>query len=175
MYALNAKTGNRIWSYTTSGTVESSPAVGKNLLYIGSDDGYIYALNAVTGDRVWSYKTGDKINSSPTLADDVVYVGSCDNNVYALDAASGSKIWSYATGSPVESFPSIANGVLYIGSGDNNIYAFGSITVAQPSPPLPSVSPTISLSTPLPNNEVFPFVLIATIIIAIIPTHMIFH
>jgi LPXTG-motif cell wall-anchored protein len=33
---------------------------------------------------------------------------------------------------------------------------------------LPSVSPTISLSTPLPNNEVFPFELMATIIIAII-------
>jgi hypothetical protein len=64
-----------------------------------------------------------------------------------LDAAKGTKIWSYTTGSPVESFPSIANGVLYIGSDDNNVYAFGSITVPQPSPPLPS--PTIPEIAPI--------------------------
>jgi len=148
--------------------VESSPAVANNLVYIGSDVGYIYAFNAVTGDKVWSYKTGGKINSSPTIAGGVVYVGSCDNSVSALDSATGSRVWSYTTGSPVESFPSIANGVLYIGSGDNNIYAFGSITVAQPFPSLPSASPTISLSTPLPNNEIFPVALITSVIIAII-------
>ena len=36
----------RLWSYTTGGFVESSPAVANDAVYIGSDDDNVYALNA---------------------------------------------------------------------------------------------------------------------------------
>jgi outer membrane protein assembly factor BamB len=73
----------------------------------------------------------------------VVYVGSDDDNVYALNATSGLTIWTYGTLNLVDSSPAVANGVVYVGSNDDNVYAFGAITVPQPSPPVPSSSPTI--------------------------------
>jgi hypothetical protein len=36
------------WSYTTGGTVQSSPAVANGVVYIGSADHNVYALNART-------------------------------------------------------------------------------------------------------------------------------
>jgi outer membrane protein assembly factor BamB len=44
VYALNAKTGAQLWSYTTGSSVTSSPAVANGMVYVGSDDGKVYAF-----------------------------------------------------------------------------------------------------------------------------------
>src|SRR5215469_5617065 len=76
VYALNASTGAKLWSYTTGDIVQSSPAVVNGVLYFGSYDNSVYALNASTGAKLWSFQTGGDIFSSPAVADGVVYVGS---------------------------------------------------------------------------------------------------
>ena len=39
VYALNASTGAKLWSYTTGGAMYfSSPAVANGVVYVGSDD-----------------------------------------------------------------------------------------------------------------------------------------
>ena len=48
VYALNASTGVKLWSYTTGNYVDS-PAVVNGVVYVGSFDGNVYALNASTG------------------------------------------------------------------------------------------------------------------------------
>jgi outer membrane protein assembly factor BamB len=52
VYALNASTGAKLWSYTTGNIVSSSPAVAHGVVYVGSHDGHVYALNASTGARL---------------------------------------------------------------------------------------------------------------------------
>jgi outer membrane protein assembly factor BamB len=55
VYALNASTGSKLWSYKTHGEVtNSSPAVGNGVVYVGSDDYNVYALNAKTGAKLLS-------------------------------------------------------------------------------------------------------------------------
>jgi eukaryotic-like serine/threonine-protein kinase len=44
LYALNASTGTKLWSYTTGGGVYSSPTVADGVVYVGSDDGNVYAF-----------------------------------------------------------------------------------------------------------------------------------
>ena len=45
VYALNAKTGAKLWSYTTGGPVSySSPVVVNGVVYVGSEDGKVYAF-----------------------------------------------------------------------------------------------------------------------------------
>ena len=129
VYALDAATGVKLWSYNT-GTFDSSPAVVNGVVYVGSDDHNVYALNAATGAKLWSYPTGSDVHSDPAVANGVVYVGSDDNNVYALNAASGTKLWSYPTGDRVFSSPAVAKGVVYVGSLDDNVYALDAATGA---------------------------------------------
>jgi len=125
VYALNASTGAKLWSFTTGfGGVGSSPAVANGVVYVGSFDNNVYALNASTGAKLWSFTTGSAVSSSPAVANGVVYVGSDDNNVYALKASTGAKMWSFPTGSFVYSSPAVANSAVYVGSQDNNVYAF---------------------------------------------------
>lgn len=44
VYALDALTGDLIWSYKTEGAVQSSPAISDGLLFVGSNDGNLYAI-----------------------------------------------------------------------------------------------------------------------------------
>ena len=44
LYALNANTGAKLWSYTTGNWVVSSPVVSNGVLYVGSADGNVYAF-----------------------------------------------------------------------------------------------------------------------------------
>ncbi len=131
VYALNASTGAKRWSYPTDQPVESSPAIVDGVVYIGSADGNVYALNASTGAKLWSYLTGKAVFSYPTVANGVVYVGSDDHNLYALNAKTGSKLWSYSTGLYVRSSPTASNGVVYVGSWDDSIYALNAKTGAK--------------------------------------------
>jgi outer membrane protein assembly factor BamB len=133
VYALNASTGAKLWSYPTGSAVYSSPAVANGIVYVGSGDANVYALNASTGAKLWSYTTGLGIGSSPTVVNGVVYIGSDDGNAYALNASTGAKLWSYDTGgtaSPVESSPAVANGVVYIDSFCCNLWALNASTGA---------------------------------------------
>jgi eukaryotic-like serine/threonine-protein kinase len=132
VYALNASTGAKLWSYTI-GPQTPLTAVANGVVYVagGNLNKTVYALNASTGALLWSYTTSGYVSSSPTVANGVVYVGSAYNNnvyankVYALNAKTGAKLWTYSTGGDVYSSPTVADGVVYVGSYDDNVYAFG--------------------------------------------------
>jgi hypothetical protein len=83
------------WSFTTGGTVNSSP-------------------DASTGAKLWSYTTGGPVGSSPAVVHGMLYVAS--DAFYALDAGTGAKLWSNnppgGAGSPV-----VVNGVVYFSTG----------------------------------------------------------
>jgi hypothetical protein len=46
VYALDAMSGEEIWSYKTGGAVYSSPAVVDGVLYIGAMDSNVYAFGS---------------------------------------------------------------------------------------------------------------------------------
>jgi outer membrane protein assembly factor BamB len=71
-YALNARTGAKLWSNAIgSERYTSSPAVANGAVYVGSIDYNVYALNAKTGAVLWSYTTGANVDSSPAAANRV--------------------------------------------------------------------------------------------------------
>jgi outer membrane protein assembly factor BamB len=49
VYALNATTGAKLWSYSTGGGVYSSPAVVNGVVYVGSLNGGVYAFSLKKG------------------------------------------------------------------------------------------------------------------------------
>ncbi len=49
-YALNAQTGDLVWSYQTGGNIYSSPAVVNGIAYFGSYDGNLYAVGQLANN-----------------------------------------------------------------------------------------------------------------------------
>lgn len=116
--SIAPKTNRTLWTFTTGGAVETSPAVVNGIVYVGSDDGYVYALNAANGSLIWKYNTYGPVQSSPAVVDGVVYIGGFHSHaVFALNAYTGALIWSSPTNSvyPNEiSSTAVANGLVYV-------------------------------------------------------------
>lgn len=123
LYALNASTGQTVWSYP-AGEINSSPAVANGLVYVSA--GSMYALDASTGALVWSYPTfgiycGNSRDCGPSVANGIVYALDFGAGFYALDANTGALVWDYPLSGA--SSPDIANGVAYVGSEDGTVNA----------------------------------------------------
>lgn len=124
--ALNAVTGNVIWSFTVDFIgnrcnigqhwcrIGSSPAVDtvNNLVFFGSYNAYLYALDATTGKVVWkqsvgSSRAGYEVWSSPAIYNGMVYVGVSAHGDKPCLPGGEVKAYSELTGAPVWSFNTI--------------------------------------------------------------------
>jgi len=133
LYALNAHTGAKLWSYRTYSNAESAPVVVNGVVYVG-ESGALYALNASTGALLWTFiepnpGPGAIEVFSPAVANGVVYVTSYDGFLSALNASTGSVLWTYNTSDQVDTIPAVANGVVYFGSF-GSFYALNASTGA---------------------------------------------
>ena len=93
--ALDAATGQVIWTRPTSGPVQGSLALAGENLYAGFLDHRLQALSPQSGELLWEYWAGDIITASPVVHQGIVYFGAWDSKQYALDAATGHVIWIY--------------------------------------------------------------------------------
>jgi outer membrane protein assembly factor BamB len=124
IYAIEAKSGFRIWQFRTGKPVLSSPIIVGRNLYIGSADGNMYCLDVgVNGKELWRFETKGQIVSTPAFANGAVYFGCSDQRVYSIDTKKGKLRWYFETGAPVASSPTVVDGMLYIGSNDMYLYA----------------------------------------------------
>ncbi len=149
VYALNADTGAKIWTYRTNKTtadddVGASPTIsapGVNgfaggVVYVTGKDKVTYALNLTSGKVIWQHalaigKAGDVAGSA--LAGNTVYVDS-DTGVYALNATTGAQVWHVLPMSGIYASPAISGPagqqVLITGNLTGHLYALNPVTGA---------------------------------------------
>ncbi|MFO7946424.1 MAG: PQQ-binding-like beta-propeller repeat protein [Armatimonadota bacterium] len=106
------------WSTKLGSSVDSSPAVVGNRVYIGTADGDVVCVDASDGSELWRQQTGACVISSPAVSDGTVFVGSVDRCLYAFDAGDGDMRWRVRTWAPVVASPLVSGGRVYIGSMD---------------------------------------------------------
>jgi len=87
LYALDIETHAKLWEvpFRAGDSLRSSPALGNDVIYIGSEDGRLYAVDATSGEELWHFTTSGEITSSPTLANGIIYVTSHDGKLYAIE------------------------------------------------------------------------------------------
>ena len=113
VYALDAATGEELWTFMTDGPVRFAPSIWKNRVYVTSDDGHLYCLSASKGKLHWKKRGGpdddmvlgnDRLISrwpargGVVIDGDTVYFGagiwpSEGIFIHALNAKSGKTIW----------------------------------------------------------------------------------
>ena len=118
LYALNAETGQQIWSADGFGQLESTGAIAGDAIITAGFSNLVRALNRHTGDVLWSFNTSFFVQGSPLIVDDRVYLAT-DHVVYALDLHSGELIWQTTTGNEGAFMgpPAFDNGVIYTTGG----------------------------------------------------------
>ena len=107
LYAIDAETGKKRWTYQASGSTKASPSVDSGVIYFGDSEGVFHAVDTTTQQMKWQFKTEGEIISSATFVDDRVLFGSYDGFLYCLNRENGELIWKYETEGYVHGTPGI--------------------------------------------------------------------
>ena len=136
-HAINARTGQPIWSFNMSKRgLNSSPVVEDNLVFIshGEDNidtvdfGRIQCIDATgTGDvteskSVWRV---DGIKAGYTgllVKDGILYVVADTGNMHAFDSKTGKELWTHNLGTVGKGSPVWADGKIYVMEVNGNIH-----------------------------------------------------
>lgn len=124
--ALDASTGEHLWSYKTNFGIYNAPVVTAGLVYFcaghADDGGKIWALDADTGEAFWSVETDEPLEASPIIINDIVYIHS-QHAVYALNAATGQQYWDVTLKAELQGRPMISDNAVYIGTARGHCYS----------------------------------------------------
>lgn len=120
--------GEKLWSFETEDQHRSSPALSKNVLVVGCDNGIIYALNAKSGKLKWKFKTGASVFTTPSIWDETVFIGSLDSVFYALNLSDGALLWSFRANSPIYQSAATDGMNVIFGSSDGRLYCLNAET-----------------------------------------------
>jgi outer membrane protein assembly factor BamB len=89
-----SRKGDKLWSFTATDAVYSSPVLAEGKVLFGANDGKFYALDASTGKRDWVNTNATyTIESKPFVWKDKVFYGAWDENVYCVSLRDGKLVW----------------------------------------------------------------------------------
>ena len=85
VYALDAISGDLLWTFPTADAVWASPLVIKDHLIVGDESGFLYSLDRLTGLENWSMDLGAPIKIPPIVSNGLLIVRTADGNVYGIE------------------------------------------------------------------------------------------
>lgn len=138
LFALNTANGDEAWRFDTGALIRTLPAVWKNVVYFGTNDGILWSLDAKTGEMIWKLQMGSPMVSSPEVSEaameglKLIYFGTGQGRLYAVDAGTGQEKWHFQTEEhPVTSSPVAREGAVYFLGGHGNLYSIDAETGKQ--------------------------------------------
>jgi len=112
--AIDAGSGEVLWTFFTGGPVRFAPAAWRGLVFAASDDGHLYAIKLQDGTLLWKHRGGPNgrmcmgngrmisrwpARGGPVVVDDIVYYSagiwpSDGVFLHALKAGTGEVLWT---------------------------------------------------------------------------------
>lgn len=125
------------WRYDSNLTLNLTPAVYEERLYLPLAGGVIVSLKGVNGQLNWRSEMGGELSASPVADDHGVYVASetgkagsgerrATGALRSLGPEGGVTQWMRTLAMPLRGSLILANGTLFAGSSDGKAYAFDS-------------------------------------------------
>lgn len=108
------------------GRIESAPAIGDSIVYVGSYDGHLYAVDRSTGEQSWAFDAQASIEHAPALADSTVFFGS-GGTLHAVNVVTQEEMWRYEEGL-AGGDPIARNDIVLFGDLDGHVYALDQTT-----------------------------------------------
>jgi len=96
--AINANTGDEIWSISTETPIHASPAVADGRVYVITMENQLLVLNSETGEQLWEHRgiaepSALAASSNAAVSGDTVIVPYTSGELYALRTDNGLPYW----------------------------------------------------------------------------------
>ena len=114
-----------VWRRHAGRAVRGAPAVGQNVVAVGTTERMVLLLGADSGQVLWDRRLAGTIRGGPLLTEDRVYAASEESptgRVYALALRTGKVLWSVKAGD-VAAPLALGGGTLYAASETGEVLA----------------------------------------------------
>ena len=64
LYSIQTVYGKPIFSKSFGSPIQSNPVLNGDMIYFGTDDGYLHAVDTARAEEKWKYKANGSIDSS---------------------------------------------------------------------------------------------------------------
>jgi eukaryotic-like serine/threonine-protein kinase len=128
LLALDAATGEDIWSYATIGHSLSAAALANSAAYFTSSDGVLHAVDITSGQARWQVRHVGWGPEAPAVDSASVYVGGRADMLVAYAIGDGMERWRFSAGAWFASPICLAEGQLYTQNWDGFLYALDAAT-----------------------------------------------
>lgn len=133
LHALDARTGQSLWTKPVSGTYYWSAATyDSGNVFVLSFDGVLRAFDAIAGTLLWRKQMPGQyaFSSAPTAVDGVVYVGGAGigGTVYAVDEVTATVLWTQGVANGDESSPVVTDQSVFVSYACPQTYALDRAT-----------------------------------------------
>ncbi len=130
LHIVDLEKGEAIASVEIDGPTGSTPAVGGDCVFFGTEGPSFFCINWRTAEVVWQLKPERNlpIRASAAVTPEAVIFAGHDKHVYAVDPRKGGQKWSFATRAKVDSSPVVVGNRIYVGSGDGRLYGLDRAT-----------------------------------------------
>ncbi|VGO13950.1 Serine/threonine-protein kinase AfsK [Pontiella desulfatans] len=122
------RNGRGGWALRT-GQLFGEIVIDDDLVFAGTDCGFLYALNLRGGNRMkWKYEAGSPIRTTPAVDKNIVVTTTESGCLIGLDRSSGKERWRTQLNSgearafQLFSAPAISDGKIFIGSATKELY-----------------------------------------------------
>jgi outer membrane protein assembly factor BamB len=122
VYAFEAETGARMWTFDTGAPVLASPLIASGTVFVGNRLGTFFALNLSSGRPAWQSRTGAPIYANGVPAGDIVIVGNLAGEAMGFRKSDGMLVWRTDLGGPITAGGAVAGSTVYIGTLKKQIY-----------------------------------------------------
>lgn len=129
VFAVDAQSGDKIWTRSVPGQVEAGIAVDDERVYVGDSKGFLTALSRKSGRIIWRESLGGVVLGRVLLHDGTVYAVTEDDRMHAHDAGTGKERWVYRHETPAgitiygTTSPIVAGGRVVAGFSDGVVVA----------------------------------------------------
>lgn len=123
VYALDRKSGDRLWAYDAAGGVGASPVVQGDAVVTADYAGVVARIASDDGRRSWQRALRERVVSTPAVTDTRIFVGTTKGNVYALSLESGRVLWKFRTRGQIRGSIAVGAGRVFVPSYDGRLYA----------------------------------------------------
>lgn len=127
MVALDASSGDVLWTFDTDSSVWGDSLIIENALYFADSGGKIYALDAESGESLWQTEYSGNVIGGLSLIEDG-FVMTTEEGVLKAFNFDGSPKWEATLVGEIFQAPAVSNEYLVVGvvGGENLLYGFNS-------------------------------------------------
>ncbi|MEY7849331.1 PQQ-binding-like beta-propeller repeat protein [Natrarchaeobius sp. A-rgal3] len=133
--ALEAETGELVWTYETDAPVAGTPAIDDDRewdgarVFVGTEDETAVAVDAEAGEECWTVPTDGAVTGGPTVADGRVYVADDGGTLLALGGDTGQTWFTYQVRGSLTSSATVLvddeledGGTTFVGADDGYLH-----------------------------------------------------